>query len=335
MKYSLSVLSSPGESAFERRLGEHGMHELRAHGVSTLQVNVGKRCNQACHHCHVDAGPQRTEEMSLETVERVLDVLRRHEFETLDITGGAPELNPHFRYLVSEGRKFCNRVIDRCNLTIFFEPGHEDLPEFLARHGTEVTASLPCYVMENVDQQRGGGVFEKSIVALQMLNALGYGGPDSGLVLNLVYNPIGPYLPPPQEKLERDYKRELAARYGIRFNQLFTITNMPINRFRHDLERHGALADYMDLLDGAFNPETLAGLMCRSLVSVGWDGTLYDCDFNQMLEMPVNQARPRHIRNFDHDLLCHRTIRTGSHCFGCTAGAGSSCTGSVVPSSEF
>ena len=330
MDQTLPIVGLQSERRFEDRLAAQGISELRAHDVSTLQVNLGKRCNQACHHCHVDAGPHQTEEMSLETVELVLDVLRRHPIETLDITGGAPEINQHFRHLASTASKLVKRVVDRSNLTIFFEPGHEDLPDFLAEHGIEVTASLPCYEMENVDRQRGAGVFDASIRALHKLNALGYGQAGSDLVVNLVYNPVGAHLPPPQEQLKRDYKRELADRFGIRFNRLFTITNMPISRFRHDLERSGGLTEYMGLLESSFNPGTVDGLMCRTLVSVSWEGYLYDCDFNQMLQMSVNHGVPNHIRDFNHYLLCRRSIRTAAHCFGCTAGAGSSCSGAVT-----
>jgi radical SAM/Cys-rich protein len=326
----LDIVDGTRELSFEDGLAAHGISELRAERIATLQVNLGKRCNQACRHCHVDASPSRTEEMSIEIVELVLDILRRHRIDTLDVTGGAPEINEHFRYLVSEAAKHCVRVIDRSNLTIFFESGHEDLPEFLADHGVEVTASLPCYQMDNVDRQRGAGVFQVSIRALQKLNSLGYGCVETGLVLNLVYNPIGAHLPPPQNMLEQDYKHELAERFGIRFNNLYTITNMPISRFRGDLERSGGLGNYMHLLASAFNPATIDALMCRQLVSVSWDGYLYDCDFNQMLEMKVNHGLPNHIRDFDHFLLSKRTIRTASHCFGCTAGAGSSCGGAVA-----
>ncbi len=327
----LDILGGASERSFEERLAEHGISELRAKEISTLQVNLGKRCNQVCRHCHVDAGPTRTEEMSLDTVESVLDVLRRHPVGTLDITGGAPEINKHFRHLAREATKLCRCVIDRSNLTIFFEPGHEDLPEFLAEHGIEVTASLPCYQAENVDKQRGTGVFDASIRALQKLNSLGYGREDNGLALNLVYNPIGAQLPPTQATLEQDFKHELAKRFGIQFNRLYTITNMPISRFRDDLVRNGGLREYMDALGSAFNATTIPALMCRQLVSVSWDGHLYDCDFNQMLDMKVNHGMPNHIRDFDHFLLSKRQIRTAAHCFGCTAGAGSSCTGAVVP----
>jgi radical SAM/Cys-rich protein len=297
-----------------------------------LQVNVGKLCNQACQHCHVDAGPKRTEVMARETVEEVLAAIRRCRPPVVDITGGAPELNPHFEYLAAEARALGCHVIDRCNLTVFFVPGKERLPEFLAQEQVEVIASLPCYLAENVDLQRGRGVFERSIEALQRLNALGYGGEGSSLVLNLVYNPVGPYLPPPQAELEADYRRELLARYGIRFNRLFTLTNMPISRFSHFLERLGKYDEYLELLVNAFNPATVAGLMCRDTVSVGWDGRLYDCDFNQMLELPMATPSRRHVRDLTLEELEGAPIAVGQHCFGCTAGAGSSCGGAVVGS---
>jgi radical SAM/Cys-rich protein len=320
---------------FTAKLTASGLLPLRAIAVTTLQVNVGKRCNQACKHCHVEAGPNRTEEMSAETAELCLDVLRRHpEIGTLDITGGAPELNPHFRRLAAGGRALGRHVIDRCNLTILFEPGQEDLADFLATHRIEVTASLPYYLGDRTDAQRGSGVFEKSIEGLRLLNGLGYGRAGSGLTLNLVYNPTGAFLPPDQSAIEAEYRRELAARHGIVFDSLFTITNMPIRRFRHFLERTGNYRRYMDRLAGAFNPTAAANVMCRSLVSVGYDGTLYDCDFNQMLELPVGGGEganvPRHVRDFDVHLLARRAIVTGEHCLGCTAGAGSSCAGAVA-----
>jgi radical SAM/Cys-rich protein len=317
-----------GAAGFGRALRAHGL-ELRRSSTRVLQVNVGKLCNQACQHCHVDAGPRRTEIMTRETVDEVLASLRRCRFETVDITGGAPELNPSFEYLVTEARGLGCHVIDRCNLTVFFVAGKAHLPEFLAEHRVEVTASLPCYLEENVDQQRGRGVFEQSIAALQRLNALGYANPESGLALNLVYNPLGPSLPPPQAELEADYRRELLARYGIRFNHLFTLTNMPIRRFAHFLHRSGRYEEYMELLAGAFNPATVAGLMCRELVSVGWDGRLYDCDFNQMLELPM-AAPYRHVRELEPASLAGGPIAVGEHCFGCTAGAGSSCGGALL-----
>jgi radical SAM/Cys-rich protein len=329
MNRPLPILSLSAEPSFDDHLLSAGLEPLRSHAVTTLQVNLGRRCNQACHHCHVDAGPMRTEEMSTDTANEVMDVLRRCSFDTLDITGGAPEINGVFRPLVEVGVAECERVIDRSNLTIFFEPGHHDLPEFLASHGVEVVASLPCYEAANVDQQRGSGVFDLSIRALQRLNALGYGR-ESNLVLNLVFNPLGPALPPSQADLESQYKEQLRARYGIVFNQLYTITNMPINRFRHELEREGQLAEYMRRLTQAFNRDAVPAVMCRDLVSVGWDGRLYDCDFNQMLELPVAPSKPQHIRDFDTQQLASRAVQTAAHCFACTAGQGSSCQGVVA-----
>lgn len=314
---------------FEEKLVQIGTERLRAAGVETLQVNVGKLCNQTCRHCHVDAGPTRTEIMTRETAELVVGVLRRHAIPNVDITGGAPELNPNFEFLVRESRALGRHVVNRSNLTVFFVEGHEGLPEFLRDQQVEITASLPCYLEQNVDTQRGKGAYAKSIEALQRLNRLGYGQPESGLVLNLVYNPLGPSLPPPQKQLEDDYRRELGSRFGIVFNHLYTITNMPISRFLTDLERHGNYCRYMDLLVEKFNPQTVDGVMCRTLVSVGWDGALYDCDFNQMLGMSINHGLPQHIRDFDSYLLARREIRTGAHCFGCTAGSGSSCTGAL------
>jgi radical SAM/Cys-rich protein len=296
-------------------------------------VNVGKVCNQACHHCHVDAGPKRTERMTAREIDRVLTLLARSPVvDLVDITGGAPELNAGFRDLVAGARDLGRRVIDRCNLTVLFEPGMTGLAEYLAAMSVELVCSLPCYSEDNVDRQRGSGVFEKSIRALVMLNALGYGRPGSGLVLNLVYNPLGPSLPPPQADLEARYREELHARYGISFDSLLTITNMPIKRFAEQLARQGALADYMGLLVNHFNPETMDGLMCRSLVSIGYDGRLYDCDFNQMLEIPLRREglalTTLDVQSFaEIDAL---PIATADHCFGCTAGAGSSCSGAVA-----
>ena len=317
-------------SPFDDALTRSNLYPLQALKIDTLQVNVGKRCNQACKHCHVDAGPLRTEEMSAETAQEVIDVLGRHpEIATLDITGGAPELNPNFRYLVTEGRRLGRRVIDRCNLTILSEPGYEDLAVFLADNGVEVVASLPYYLADRTDSQRGLGVFDRSIAGLKLLNSLGYGDVGSGLVLNLVYNPTGAFLPPAQAAVEGDYRKELEQRHGVRFNSLFTITNMPIARFRSFLERTANYDRYLDKLKSAFNPAAAANVMCRSLISVGYDGALYDCDFNQMLELGLVEG-PRHIRDFDAFLLAHRRIATGTHCLGCTAGAGSSCGGAVV-----
>ncbi len=316
---------------FADSLAGANLFPLRATGVTTLQVNVGKRCNQACHHCHVDASPSRTEEMTRETAELVVDVLCQHsELATLDITGGAPELNPHFRYMASEARGLGRHVIDRCNLTILFEPGQETLARFLAETQIEVVASLPFYLADRTDKQRGLGVFSKSVEGLLLLNTLGYGVPGTGLILNLVYNPNGAFLPPDQSEMETEYRRELLARHGIVFTNLFTITNLPIARFKHFLERSGNLDKYMARLHGAFSGAAASNVMCRSLISVGYDGALYDCDFNQMLELPVSTPEAAHIRDFDAHLLARREIVMGSHCYGCTAGAGSSCSGAVI-----
>ena len=317
-------------TAFDETLAEHSHAALRALRIDTLQINVGKLCNQTCTHCHVDAGPTRTEIMTRETAEAVMGVVRRYpELRTVDITGGAPEMNPHFEYLVEQCRALGRHVIDRCNLTVFFVRGKQHLPQFLADHQVEVIASLPCYLEENVDQQRGKGVYGRSIEALQQLNALGYGQEGSGLILNLVYNPLGPKLPPPQADLEADYRDELAKRFGIRFNRLYTITNMPISRFLDDLHRSGQYETYMERLITSFNPASVDGLMCRNLISVNWDGRLSDCDFNQMLDLPVDGAAPQTIREFDLALLARRRVVTGMHCYGCTAGAGSSCGGAI------
>jgi radical SAM/Cys-rich protein len=297
-----------------------------------LQINVGKLCNQACKHCHVDAGPSRTEIMTPETVEQVLTALRRFRIATVDITGGAPELNPSFRYLVSQSRSLGCHVIVRHNLTVMFEPAQHDLPEFFRDHRIEVVSSLPYFLEQQTDAQRGRGVFEKSIEALRRLNVIGYGVEHSGLILNLVYNPLGAYLPPPQQSIEADFKRELMNRYGISFNRLYTITNMPIRRFLDYLRRSGNEERYMRKLIEAFNPATVDGLMCRNLVSVDWTGKLYDCDFNQMLDLQVAPELPQTIADFDPEKFAARRIMTGSHCFGCTAGAGSSCGGAKTRS---
>ena len=304
---------------------------LRRKSFDTLQVNLGYRCNQSCLHCHVNAGPNRTEMMDAGTVDLVIEVLERRGVRTLDLTGGAPELNPHFRRLVVAARALGVRVIDRCNLTILFEPGHHHLAEFLAAERVEVVASLPCYSPANVDRQRGDGVFDRSIAALQAFNRLGYATHDPGLVLNLVYNPQGPSLPPPQEALEADYRRELDRHFGIRFSHLFALTNMPIQRFGSTLVSKGTFATYLALLKGAYRPDNLADVMCHSLVSVDYQGDLYDCDFNQMLGLTAAIGdRPRaHLR----DLLAHSPvgapIAVADHCYGCTAGQGSSCGGAL------
>jgi len=305
---------------------------IRRRRLETLQVNLGYKCNQSCLHCHVAAGPNRTEMMDAATVALVLEVLRKRGIETLDLTGGAPELNPHFRSLVHDARALGVKVIDRCNLTILSEPGQEGLAEFLAGEGVEVTASLPCYSAANVDRQRGDGVFERSIAGLRALNTLGYGMEGTRRVLNLVYNPQGASLPPAQGPLEADYKRELLLHFGIRFNHLFALTNMPIQRFGSTLVSKGSFGSYMQLLRGAYRPDNLDTVMCRSLLSVDWQGDLYDCDFNQMLRLRarLNGAPHPHLR----DLLRHdatgEQIRIADHCYGCTAGQGSSCGGALA-----
>ncbi|MET0682414.1 MAG: arsenosugar biosynthesis radical SAM (seleno)protein ArsS [Casimicrobiaceae bacterium] len=305
---------------------------LTRRALDTLQVNLGYKCNQACHHCHVNASPDRKEMMSRDTIDDVLRVLAAGGIGTLDVTGGAPELNPHFRHLVHEARGYGIRVIDRCNLTILNELGFEDLAEFLAREGVEITASLPCYTKDNVDRQRGDQVFDSSILALTKLNALGYGVDDSGLVLNLVYNPLGPSLPPAQDRLEAAYKRELAQNFGIVFNRLFTLANMPIARFGSTLITQGKFASYMALLHSAHNPDNLDGVMCRTLVSVDYRGYLYDCDFNQMLGIPMivaGKAR-RHVTDLLRTTVDGAPIAVADHCYGCTAGQGSSCGGALA-----
>jgi radical SAM/Cys-rich protein len=304
---------------------------IRRKRLETLQVNLGYKCNQTCLHCHVAAGPTRTEMMNRETALEVIAFLERAVVQTLDLTGGAPELNPHFRMLVLAARRLGMRVIDRCNLTILEQPGQEDLSRFLADHGVEVVASLPCYLEENVDRQRGRGVFEASVRALRALNAVGYGRPGSGLVLDLVYNPQGAVLPPPQKRLEADYRRELGERYGIVFNCLYALANMPIQRFGSMLVSKGQFASYMELLRSAHQPHNLESVMCRTLLSVDWRGYLYDCDFNQMLGLPLRLAgKPRvHLRDLARLELEGNPIVVKDHCYGCTAGQGSSCSGAL------
>ena len=300
--------------------------------LETVQVNLGYRCNQQCLHCHVNAGPKRTESMDKATVDHVLEFLRASGATTLDLTGGAPELNPHFRYLVQTAREMGINIIDRCNLTILEEEGQQDLAEFLAQHKVTVTASLPCYLEENVDTQRGKGVYAASIKGLKQLNQLGYGKSGTGLSLNLVYNPIGPYLPPPQNTLERDYKDRLAQNFGIHFNQLYTLTNMPIKRFGSTLISKGQFDEYMCLLRDAYQTENLHNLMCRTLISVDWQGYVYDCDFNQMLNLPM-QVTGKHGKPHITDImgvdLNGEPIVVMDHCYGCTAGQGSSCGGAL------
>ncbi|HKQ62102.1 MAG TPA: arsenosugar biosynthesis radical SAM (seleno)protein ArsS [Candidatus Polarisedimenticolaceae bacterium] len=312
---------------FARRLGSA---ELRAFQVTTLQVNVGKKCNQACRHCHVDASPLRTEVMPDEVFEACLDVLARHpQLATLDITGGAPELHPRFREMVRRAHALERRVMVRHNLTVQFVAGQDGLPELFAAHGCELVCSLPHYTAEATDRQRGRGVYEASVAALKRLNQLGYGR-GNGLVLTLISNPVGAFLPPKQADLERDVRAYLGEHHGIVFDRLFTITNMPIARFADWLDRAGIRADYMERLESAFNPATLPSLMCRSLVSVSWDGHLYDCDFNQMLELGLDADCPQTVFGLELPRLAERRIRTAGHCFGCTAGSGSSCGGAIA-----
>ncbi|MGB3550417.1 MAG: arsenosugar biosynthesis radical SAM (seleno)protein ArsS [Candidatus Binatus sp.] len=323
------ALSNPD---FDATLARHGIRALSRKSPATIQVNVGKLCNQACHHCHVDAGPRRTEQMTRATAARVLEVLAASpRVATLDITGGAPELNPNFAMIVERARALGRKVIVRCNLTVTQEPGMEWLVDFYRRSAVELVCSLPCYTAENTDRQRGAGVFDKSIAALNQLNAVGFGSGE--LRLDLVYNPVGASLPPPQAGLEAQYRDELARNFGIVFDSLLTIANMPIARFANQLRTTGNHSAYMSLLVNHFNPATVDGLMCRSLVSVGWDGRLYDCDFNQMLEIPLAGGAASTIWDLnDNDVgkLAGARIATGSHCFGCTAGAGSSCGGAIA-----
>ena len=315
---------------FDQALLRNGVENLQPMAVTTLQINVGKLCNQSCAHCHVDAGPDRTEVMSKDTLESCLGVLSSGAIQTVDITGGAPEMNPHFRWFVSECHKLGLKIMNRCNLTIIeSNPRFHDLPEFFAKHGVHLVSSLPHYSKLRTDNQRGQGVFDDSVKALKKLNTFGYGIDGSGLLLDLVYNPTGAFLPSSQEQLEADFKSQLDRRYGIQFNQLYAITNLPISRFLEYLIDTEQYAEYMTRLISAFNPATIDGLMCRNTISVGWDGYLFDCDFNQMLDMKV-QTGANHISNFDTAALANRTIAVNQHCYGCTAGAGSSCGGEIV-----
>lgn len=305
---------------------------LRRKRLQTLQVNLGYLCNQSCTHCHVNAGPKRTEVMTSDTVDAVIDFLDESQVKRLDLTGGAPELNPYFRRLVIAARELNVEVIDRCNLTVLLESGQEDLAEFLAGQEVEIVASLPCYSEENVNSQRGKGVFHDSIIALRQLNRLGYGEANSGLQLNLMYNPTGPFLPPSQQTLEVEYRQHLDDQYGVHFNQLFTLVNMPIQRFGSTLVSKGEFEDYMTLLRGNFSSENLSKVMCRELISVDWQGLIYDCDFNQMLGLPLlidGNQRP-HIRDIRPVNLKDQPIGVADHCYGCTAGSGSSCGGELT-----
>ena len=325
-----------GRYDFRKTTEEAGL-ELSPITVDTLQVNVTRLCNQACLHCHVDASPRRTEQMDRRTIDRCLEILSENgEIEKLDVTGGAPELNPHFDYFVTEARKLGKHVMVRHNLTVTLDgnpqtgESKEYLPDFFAENSLEVVSSLPYFQSFFTDRQRGRGVFDKSVESMGRLNRAGYGSEETGLLLNLVYNPIGAFLPPCQQTLELDYRKELSDKFGLIFNSLFTITNMPIHRFRTQLERNGGLEEYMDRLVNAFNPEAAGGVMCRSIVSVGHDGTLYDCDFNQMLDMPIGNGKDLTVFDFDFNDAVKRRIRFAPHCFGCAAGAGSSCGGETA-----
>ena len=334
-EHQRSILEKPnGFPRFDERLQTSGLPPLTATSIKVLQINVGKLCNQTCRHCHVDAGPDRPEVMSRETAELCMKVLAQTDIPIVDLTGGAPELNPNFRWLVEQARAHGRHVMDRCNLSVLLLPSTSDLAEFLARHEVEIVASLPYYRAGQTDAQRGPGVFEKSIEALRMLNDLGYGREGSGLLLNLVYNPVGAFLPPKQDGIEAQFRRELSARHQVVFNHLYTITNMPISRFLEFLLDSGNYAGYMERLSNAFNPAAAAGVMCRYTLSVGWDGTLYDCDFNQMLGLDREHGVARHLWDVAPDDLVGTSIRTGVHCLACTAGSGSSCTGALAAVDE-
>ncbi len=327
----VEILQQRGSFArFDETLEQHGLNALVADGVEILQVNVGRLCNMTCEHCHVDAGPDRKHEnMSRETIDHCLAAIDTGGIQLVDLTGGAPEMNPGFRYFVEQARARGCHVIDRCNLTILMANGFDDLPGFLAANSVEIVASLPCYLEENADSQRGDGSFRKSIAALKRLNELGYGREDSKLQLTLVYNPVGPSLPPDQAGLESRYREVLQREYGISFNRLFTITNMPISRYLDHLLETEEYDSYLQKLIEAFNPAAAEGVMCRKMISVGWDGRLFDCDFNQMLNLATSAGLPAHIRDFSASSLGLRTIVTGRHCFGCTAAAGSGCLGAI------
>ena len=317
---------------FSEKLEPIGLFPLKPTNLDIFQVNVGKMCNQVCKHCHVDAGPDRKEIMTVETMQQCLDVLKKHKFSIIDLTGGAPEMNPNFRWFIEEIRAIDKdiKIIVRCNLTIILaNKKYNDLPEFFKKHKIEVASSLPFYTASRTDSQRGDGVFEDSIKALQMPNAVGYGQQDSGLILNLVYNPAGAFLPSGQAGLEKEFKRTLKNKYAIDFNSLFCITNIPISRFLDYLIVSGNYADYMEKLVNAFNPAAAANVMCRNTLSIGWDGYIYDCDFNQMLDLKV-AGKAKHLKEFDSEELSNRKIIINQHCYGCTAGAGSSCGGEVA-----
>ncbi len=316
---------------FEQILQETGLNPLKPTGIDIFQMNLGYMCNMTCKHCHVDAGPDREEKMSRENLEYCIDAIERLDAQTVDLTGGAPEMYPHFQELVERIAKPGRKIIVRSNLTILVtNPKYRAFPEFFKKHGVEVTCSLPFYNKFTTDKQRGEGTYDRSVEALQKLNELGYGKEGTGLVLNLVYNPAGAFLPANQKSLEADFKKNLERKHGIVFNELFTITNLPISRYLEFLLMSGNLDDYMEKLVEAYNPAAAEGVMCRNTISISWDGTLYDCDFNQMLQIPVETESSRHIRDFDAEALMNRNIRVNQHCFGCTAGAGSSCGGATT-----
>ncbi|MFN0201779.1 MAG: arsenosugar biosynthesis radical SAM (seleno)protein ArsS [Bacteroidia bacterium] len=328
----LSVLTQENaqHTHFEEKMKAVGLFPLLPTSLEIFQINLGKMCNQVCKHCHVDAGPDRKEIMTRETLQLCLEILAKHDIPTIDLTGGAPEMNPHFRWFVEECTKLGKKVMVRCNLTIILaNPKYHDLPLFFKEHQVEVVSSLPFYNESRTDSQRGEGVFQKSIKALQMLNEVGYGQEGTGLILNLVYNPAGAFMPAAQEILENQFKKALQKDFGIVFNQLFAITNMPISRFLEYLMESGNYENYMEKLVNAFNPMAAKGVMCRNTISVGWDGRLYDCDFNQMLDLEVN-CPSKQLENFNLSELTQREIVLNQHCFGCTAGSGSSCGGTVA-----
>ncbi len=332
----LKVLNSADElilslPRFQEKLSSAGLYPLNPVSVDTLQVNVGKMCNQTCKHCHVDAGPDRKEIMGRETMQQCLDALCSSDIKTVDITGGAPEMNPDFRWFVEEISKMGRKIIVRCNLTIIVaNKKYHDLPDFFKAHQVEVVSSLPYYSSHKTDSQRGEGVFNDSIRALHLLNEAGYGQPGSDLILNLVYNPSGAFLPGSESGLEQDFKRELKKRFNVDFNKLFAITNLPVSRFLDYLISSGNYDSYMEKLVNSFNPQAAEKVMCRNMISVGWDGYLYDCDFNQMLEMKISNGYPGHIKDFSTERLIRREILLNQHCYGCTAGAGSGCGGELT-----
>ena len=326
----VETLEKTAQVKFREKLDNIGLYPLKPTEIEILQINLGKLCNQVCEHCHVDAGPDRTEIMTKEVLHQCIEAAKHPSIHTIDLTGGAPEMNPHFRWFVAELHQLNKKVIVRSNLTILTYKKFLDIPQFFKDHDVTVISSLPCYSKDNVDKQRGNGVFKRSIEALQRLNELGYGKEGSGLEINLVYNPLGASLPPEQMALEADYKRELKELFNIEFNSLFTITNLPISRFLDFLLKEEKYEDYMNTLIDSFNPSAAMGVMCRNTVSVSWDGELFDCDFNQMLNLKTAAKAPKNIAEFNYEQLINRNIVLGQHCYGCTAGSGSSCQGSLT-----